>query len=65
MLKTYTVYLRDGRDGPSAFEPVLCRTPAEAMTLAREILARHPQCEGADVFFGGEELFRVKQSKEP
>lgn len=63
MLETYTLYLRDGRDGPAAFEPVMCRTSAELMQKACAVLARHPECEAIDVYFGDTELFRVKQDR--
>lgn len=61
MLKTYTLYLRDGRDGPSAFEPAMCRSNDEAVAKALELLDRHPDCHAVDVFFGDTELFRVKR----
>ena len=59
MLKTYTLFLRDGGDG-ARFEPALARTDLDAMTRARELLARHPECEAVEVFFGDELLFRVE-----
>ena len=42
--KTYTFYLRDGGE-QLRFEPVICRTDAEAMGRAREMLALHSECE--------------------
>ncbi len=42
MLRTYTLYLRDGRDGPPKFEPVLCESSAEAMAPAQDIVAQLP-----------------------
>ena len=61
LLKTYTLYLRDGADGESAFEPALCKGNDEAVARAMELLGRNPQCHAVDVFFGEQELFRVKQ----
>ncbi|MBV9994185.1 MAG: hypothetical protein JO127_03130 [Caulobacteraceae bacterium] len=58
MLKTYTIFLRDGRE-PSRFEPALCGGDSEAMARARELLVRHPECGSADVFFGQTQLFSV------
>lgn len=58
--KTYTAYLRDGRD-EVRFEPLLCRSVGEAMSRARQLLAAHPECEAVEVFFGSELLFAVAQ----
>lgn len=57
MPKTYTFYLRDGSDR-NRFEPGLCRSDAEAMARARELLALHAECHAIEAFFGEEFLFR-------
>ncbi|HXQ16156.1 MAG TPA: hypothetical protein VN814_16175 [Caulobacteraceae bacterium] len=57
MLKTYTLYLRDGSDDVR-FEPAMCSSDAEALARARMLLSEHPECEAVDVFFGGDQLFR-------
>ena len=59
MLKTYTIYLRDGRE-PSRFEPALCRDDVEALRRARELLALHAECQAVEVFFGDTRLFHVE-----
>ena len=61
MLKTYSFYFRDGPDGVSSFEPVMCASEVELMERAREALAGQPDFEGLDVFFGDTELFRLRQ----
>lgn len=61
MLKTYTLYLRDGST-PSRFEPALCRTDAEAMARANTLLALHPECATVDVFLGDVCLFTMTAS---
>jgi hypothetical protein len=59
LLKTYTLYLRDGAsDG--RFEPVLCTSDWEARTRAAALLVQHPDSELIDVFFGDDLLFRVR-----
>ena len=63
MLTEYILYLRDGRDGPAAFEPVRCETTSELPQRAREALPRHPECEAIDVYFGDAELFQVRQAR--
>jgi|GEM_PF-3531823 hypothetical protein len=61
MLKTYTLYLRDGRD-PVRFEPALCRTTGEAMARARALLELHGECEAVEVYFGQDFLYRFARS---
>jgi hypothetical protein len=58
LLKTYTLYLRDGGD-QLRFEPAMARSDVEALKRARELLARHPECEAVEVYFGDQNLFRV------
>jgi len=58
MLKTYTLYLRDGSPR-RRFEPALCRTDADAMARAREVLAAHPECEAVEVFFGDRHIVSI------
>lgn len=60
MLKTYTIYLRDGRE-PSRFEPALCPDDIEALRRARELLALHAECQAVEVFFGDTRLFLVER----
>ncbi|MDO8379156.1 hypothetical protein [Phenylobacterium sp.] len=60
MLKTYTIYLRDGREG-TRFEPALCRDDVEALRRARELLALHAECQAVEVFFGETRLFHVER----
>lgn len=60
MLKTYTIYLRDGRK-PSRFEPALCRDDVEALRRGRELLALHAECHAVEVFFGDTRLFHVER----
>lgn len=60
-LKTYTAYLRDGRDDVR-FEPLLCASDVDAMSRARKLLAAHPDCDSVEVFFGSELLFAVAQT---
>ena len=62
--KTYTFYLRDGGE-QLRFEPVICRTDAEAMARAREMLALHSECEAIEVFFGDQQLFRYDRKMAP
>jgi hypothetical protein len=59
LLKTYTIFLRDGGDH-DRFEPSLCRSDADALSRARALLAQHPECEAVEVFFGSDLLFRVE-----
>lgn len=61
MLKTYALFLRSDRDKPPQFQAATCKSDAEVLQRARALLARHPECEAVDVFFGDTELFRVKQ----
>jgi hypothetical protein len=61
VLKTYTLYLRDGRDRVR-FEPAMCRTNGEAMARARELLELHGECEAVEVFFGDDFLYRVARA---
>ena len=66
LFRTYTLYLRNGRDcgdGPSLFEPVLCQSASEVVGKAFDLLERHPDCQAVDVFFGDAELFRVGRPK--
>jgi hypothetical protein len=58
VLKTYTLYLRDGSDDVR-FEAALCSSDIEAMARARLVLSEHPECEAVEVFFGGDQLFRL------
>ena len=60
MLKTYTLYLRDGRDD-AGFEPALCATDAQAMGRAREMLELREACEAIDVYLGDDFLCRVNR----
>ncbi len=62
VLKTFTLFLRDGGDGPPPFEPALCASEIEAVGKAHEALERHPNCHTVDVFFGDTELFSVRRS---
>ena len=59
LLKTYTLFLRDGGDG-NRFEPAMCRSEFDALTRARKLLSQHPECEAVEVFFGHDLLFRVE-----
>ena len=61
LLKTYTLYLRDGGDG-LRFLPVLCWNDVEAMARARELLPLHPECEAIDVFFGDDSVCRMERA---
>ena len=61
LLKTYTLYLRDGETGPAAFEPVMCMDDSEVVAKALQVLESNPHYHAVDVFFGDTELFRVKQ----
>lgn len=60
MLKTYTLYLRDGVDRVR-FEPSMCRTDAEAMARARKLLELNPECKAVEVLFGNDLLFRINR----
>jgi hypothetical protein len=60
LLKTYTLYLRDG-GGDVRFEPALCGTDAQAMARARELLQRHEVCEAIDVHLGDDFICRVNR----
>lgn len=61
LLKTYTLYLRDGRD-EVRFEPALCRTDALAMAHARELLELHEACKAIDIYLGDDFLCRVNRA---
>lgn len=58
LLKTYTIYLRDGRD-PVRFEPAMRRSAAEAMARAIELFEQHTECEAVEVYFGDDFLYRI------
>ncbi|MDR3512370.1 MAG: hypothetical protein P4L73_12105 [Caulobacteraceae bacterium] len=58
-MKTYTLYLKNGDEPPSAFEPALCRTDAEALGVARSVLERRPEFDTVEVCFGETLLFSV------
>jgi hypothetical protein len=58
-MKTYTLFLRTGEEPPGAFEPVLCRTDAEALGQARLLLERRPEFDTVEVCFGDMLLFRI------
>jgi hypothetical protein len=58
LLKTYTLYLRDGAS-EVRFEPALCASVWEARARGAALLAQHPECEAVEVFFGDDLLFRV------
>lgn len=58
-MKTYTLYLKNGDEPPSAFEPALCRTDAEALGMARGLLERRPEFDTVEVCFGETILFRL------
>ncbi|WP_421931830.1 hypothetical protein [Phenylobacterium sp.] len=64
MLKTYTIYLRDGGEG-TRFEPALCENDLEALTRARELLALHAECEAVEVYFSETYLFHVRREAKP
>jgi hypothetical protein len=61
-MKTYTLFLRNGEEPPAAFEPALCRTDAEALGKARELLERRPEFDTVEVCFGDTLLFRLGRS---
>lgn len=61
-MKTYTLYLKNGDEPPSAFEPALCRTDAEALGEARVLLERRPEFDTVEVCFGETVLFRLGRS---
>ena len=60
MLKTYTLYLRDGAAN-NRFEPAMCETDFDALASARELLVLHPECETVEVCFGLDCLFVVER----
>jgi len=60
LLKTYTFYLRDERDD-ARFEPAMCRTDAQAMAHARELLEVDEACHAIDVYLGDDFLCRVSR----
>jgi len=60
VLKTYTLYLRDGRDN-DRFEPAMCASASEVVGRANTLLARNPDCEAIEVFFGDKMLIRVER----
>jgi hypothetical protein len=60
MLKTYTLYLRDG-GADDRFEPAMCETDVEALARARELLVHHPECETVEVYFDQDCLFVVRR----
>lgn len=61
MLKTYTFYLHDGRDG-ARFVPAVCASDVDALAHARALLAAHTDCEAVEVFIGDVRLFDVAQT---
>ena len=61
VLKTYTLYLRDGRD-TARFEPAMCRSASEVVGRANDLLEQNPDCEAIEVFFGDKLLVRVERS---
>ena len=61
MLKTYTLYLRDGGDA-DRFVPALCASDADAIARARMLLADHPECHMIEVFFGENLLFSIERA---
>jgi len=58
-MKTYTLYLIRGDEPAAAFEPVLCRTDAEALGRARQLLERRAEFDTVEVCFGETVLFRL------
>ena len=61
-MKTYTLYLRNGEEPSTAFEPALCRSDAEALSHARQLLERRPEFDTVEVCFGETLLFRLGRS---
>ncbi len=61
MLTTYTLYLRDGREGPDAFEPFMAETAGAAITRGQVLLGDNPLFTAVDVYFGETLLFRVQR----
>ena len=60
MLKTYTLYLRDGGEAVR-FVPALCKTDADAIARARMLLVEHPECATIEIFFGEKLLFTIER----
>lgn len=60
LLKTYTLYLRDGRSR-DRFVPAMCGSLSEVMRRANELLAQNADCEAIEVFFGDKLLVRVER----
>ena len=60
MLKTYTLYLRGGRDD-NRFEPAMCRSASEVMARANQLLAESADSEAVEVFFDDRMLVRVER----
>ena len=47
----------------STFEPVLCNSDAEAMAAGARLIAGHKDYAAVLVYFGAEELFRIRAPK--
>lgn len=60
VLKTYTLYLRDGRD-TARFEPAMGRSASEVVGRAHDVLAENPDCIAVEVFFGDTLIVRVER----
>jgi len=60
LLKTYTLYLRDGRN-PSRFEPAMRRSASEVVGRAEALLVLNPDCDAIEVFFGDQMIVRVER----
>ena len=60
LLKTYTLYLRDGRN-MDRFEPAMCRSASEVLGRANALLAQNADCEAIEVFFGDQLIVRVER----
>jgi hypothetical protein len=56
-MKTYTLFLRNGETPSSAFESVLCRSDAEALGQARQLLEQRDEFDTVEVCFGDTLLF--------
>lgn len=65
MPQTYTLYLRGPGFEANAFEPAMASTRAELAARIDDLFRRHPACESVDVYFGSEELFRVRRPSHP
>lgn len=62
MVKTYTLYLRDG-GAHQRFVPAMCLNDVEALSRARALLEVHPECETIDIYYGDSHLFSVGRAR--